>query len=313
MKRFKNILYLLDKDSLTDHVTSEKVASLVRLNDAHLTTIIRSERGLFESIGISLNPQQKRIHELMLEQNWADLSAFFHNDIWSELKITKDPEVFDGFIPIIQKVLRNSHDLVIVQEASERGVTQLAMRLVRKCPCPVWVIKNTTREFRRILAAVDVGSEYPETPALNQKIIELAHSLAQREHGEAHYLHVWRLEYETMLRGSRLNVRAEEVAEMKADLAGTRKTRLEQLLHDSKVHYDSEQFHVRQGSFVETVQRFISEKDIDVLVMGSVGRAGIPGFLIGNRAEELLQKIGCSVMTVKPDGFVSPVTIQDMI
>jgi universal stress protein E len=41
--------------------------------------------------------------------------------------------------------------------------------------------------------------------------------------------------------------------------------------------------------------------------MGTVGRAGIAGLLIGNTAEKILHQVECSVMTVKPDGFVSPV------
>ncbi|MBT8362313.1 MAG: universal stress protein, partial [Deltaproteobacteria bacterium] len=48
---------------------------------------------------------------------------------------------------------------------------------------------------------------------------------------------------------------------------------------------------------------------IDVVVMGSIGRSGIPGFLIGNRAEKILSNINCTVLTVKPDGFISPITI----
>jgi universal stress protein E len=41
--------------------------------------------------------------------------------------------------------------------------------------------------------------------------------------------------------------------------------------------------------------------------MGTLGRAGIAGLLIGNTAEKILHQVECSVMTVKPDGFVSPV------
>jgi len=32
------------------------------------------------------------------------------------------------------------------------------------------------------------------------------------------------------------------------------------------------------------------------------------GHLIGNTAEKILHQVDCSVLTVKPDGFVSPVT-----
>jgi nucleotide-binding universal stress UspA family protein len=50
---------------------------------------------------------------------------------------------------------------------------------------------------------------------------------------------------------------------------------------------------------------------IDLLVMGTVCRTGIAGFLIGNTAEEVLNQVDCSVLTVKPEGFETPVTLQD--
>jgi nucleotide-binding universal stress UspA family protein len=41
--------------------------------------------------------------------------------------------------------------------------------------------------------------------------------------------------------------------------------------------------------------------------MGTIGRVGILGFLIGNTAKTVLQSIKSSVITMKPMGFVSPV------
>jgi universal stress protein E len=43
------------------------------------------------------------------------------------------------------------------------------------------------------------------------------------------------------------------------------------------------------------------------LVMGTMSRGGIPGLLIGNTAEKVLYRANCSVLTLKPDGFKSPV------
>jgi nucleotide-binding universal stress UspA family protein len=43
--------------------------------------------------------------------------------------------------------------------------------------------------------------------------------------------------------------------------------------------------------------------------MGTVGRTGIPGFFIGNTAEEVLQTTTASVLAVKPKDFISPVTV----
>ncbi|MEW8584193.1 MAG: universal stress protein, partial [Candidatus Thiodiazotropha sp.] len=57
-----------------------------------------------------------------------------------------------------------------------------------------------------------------------------------------------------------------------------------------------------------TVIHQISDRlNADLIVMGTVGRSGIPGLFIGNTAEEVLQNTRASILAVKPPSFVSPV------
>lgn len=51
--------------------------------------------------------------------------------------------------------------------------------------------------------------------------------------------------------------------------------------------------------------------EADLVVMGTVARTGIPGFIMGNTAETVLNPIDCSVLAIKPPGFVTPVTLED--
>jgi hypothetical protein len=44
--------------------------------------------------------------------------------------------------------------------------------------------------------------------------------------------------------------------------------------------------------------------------MGTVCRTGVPGFFIGNSAENVRQHVDCSSLAVKPKGFVTPVKSQ---
>ncbi|MEN8233111.1 MAG: hypothetical protein ABFR35_10600 [Thermodesulfobacteriota bacterium] len=37
---------------------------------------------------------------------------------------------------------------------------------------------------------------------------------------------------------------------------------------------------------------------------------GIPGFILGNTAEKVLHRVDYSVLMVKPEDFISPVTID---
>lgn len=51
--------------------------------------------------------------------------------------------------------------------------------------------------------------------------------------------------------------------------------------------------------------------DIDLIVMGIIARTGVAGALMGNAAEQVLERATCSVLTIKPNDFISPVTLPD--
>lgn len=45
--------------------------------------------------------------------------------------------------------------------------------------------------------------------------------------------------------------------------------------------------------------------------MGTIARTGVIGALTGNTAEQVLDRATCSVLTIKPNDFISPVTFPD--
>jgi universal stress protein E len=44
--------------------------------------------------------------------------------------------------------------------------------------------------------------------------------------------------------------------------------------------------------------------------MGTIGRGGMQGIMIGNTAERLLPEIQCSLLAVKPPDFVCPIKLE---
>ncbi len=59
--------------------------------------------------------------------------------------------------------------------------------------------------------------------------------------------------------------------------------------------------------FVEII-RYAKENSIDLIVMGTHGRTGIPHLLLGSVAEKVVRKAPCSVLTVRDPQheFVKP-------
>lgn len=95
------------------------------------------------------------------------------------------------------------------------------------------------------------------------------------------------------------------------------KQRMEKLMERLKTNIGEEMYnqisiqtHLIFGSAEEQLPLFATKNHCDLLVMGTVARTGISGLLIGNTAEDILSQLKCSVLAIKPKGFVSPITIN---
>lgn len=84
---------------------------------------------------------------------------------------------------------------------------------------------------------------------------------------------------------------------------------IDELVHAVQVPAAYLRKHSVRGSARDVIPRKVVELGIDILVMGSIARTGIPGLIIGNTAEDVLNRIECSVAIVKPPGYVSPVKV----
>ena len=218
------------------------------------------------------------------------------------------------FLEAIRQVLREQHDLVITTAEEIKGIRArvfgaTSMHLVRKCPCPVWVVKRAqTRPYARILAAVDPSAYDPKRDSLNPLILQLAGSMARKEAAELHIVHVWKLFGERYLRNSVMT--AKDVQEAKDYEKEQHKQNFETLLKRAGVTDLKPHLYLTEGDPDEYIPELVMELGIDLLVMGSVCRTGIAGFLIGNTAEEVINQVDCSVLTLKPKGFTTPVTLE---
>ncbi len=144
---------------------------------------------------------------------------------------------------------------------------------------------------------------------LNRLIMDLATSLAGTESANLHVIHAWRLEGESMLRSGRARVSASEVTELLTSAEQSHKRKLDELLVDYDLSTESTQVNLVKGTASKVITSFSEAVDADLIVIGTVGRTGIPGLIIGNTAENVLQTTSASVLAVKPSGFVSPVTL----
>jgi nucleotide-binding universal stress UspA family protein len=160
--------------------------------------------------------------------------------------------------------------------------------------------------FRRILAAVNAATLNPVEKALNTKILELATSLAEREAAEVHVVHCWTIQGDMILT-ARGRLPKSELSEYRRRTRRRNLESLDALLRPFLESGHEIEKHMHKGDPGTLIPRIAEELRADLVVMGTVARTGIEGVFIGNTAEHVLQRIGRSVLAVKPDGFVSPV------
>lgn len=308
MQRFKNILFVTEQDMI-DKLALDRAMALAKSNSAKLT--------MFDvvpgaSSDFSDDSQPAELHsfqDIVLTKRREQLEQMINETRIDYPGVTISIEIRAGrpFLEVIKAIQNNGHDLVIKVRETNDDVLQRVygstdFKLMRKCPCPVWIIKPTNRKrFSRILAAVDPDPLNPESP--DRLIMDIATSLAETEKSELFVVHAWQIKNEAMLRESLIP--KNEINELRRSVQLSHQHQLDLL---EKYYCDHKKtVHLIPGPPGQIIPAFTKDNEIDLIVMGTVGRTGIAGLLIGNTAEKILNSVDCSVLTVKPEGFNFPV------
>jgi len=319
MRRLKSILVIADPAD-GQNVVFERAAGLALRSRAKLTValIVEPPPDADDRISARYSADlcEMRIQEMLAQDNSRRLETLIAP--LRDAGVEVQNRILRGtpFLEIIGDVLRNQHDLVMMPADGETGLTSAlfgstCVHLMRKCPCPVWVIKPAHSKFyARILAAVDPHSSDRECNALNVKIIDVAASLAQVEQSELYILHTWNAS-----RASRLGSRFSRgfMERTVSDIQQQHRSCVDELWRDCSLDNTRHQVHLLEGGAAELIPAMAKRKKVDVIVMGTVCRTGVAGFFIGNTAEKVMRQVDCSVLTVKPDTFVTPLKVDELV
>lgn len=324
MQRFKNILCVVGKETAT-HAALKRAATLAQNNQARLTVAIVAPH-VSVGMGIPENgPLSRDLQAAEVESCSGDLAR--------AVSVLDNPEQVESkvmvgiqFLEIIRAVLRDDYDLVIKMAEHSEWLEHLFgsddMHLLRKCPCPVWLVKQSApKQFRRIIAAVDVDSAYPAEKfearwLLNRQIVELAGSMALADFSELHVVHAWEAVGEFTMRSAYMLASEDKVRTYVEATRRQRESGMKKLMGDlaetmgqDSFEYLSPAVHLEKGPVRKVIPVLAKELQADLIVMGTVARTGVPGFITGNTAESILRQIDCSVLAIKPAGFETPVTV----
>jgi nucleotide-binding universal stress UspA family protein len=69
--------------------------------------------------------------------------------------------------------------------------------------------------------------------------------------------------------------------------------------------------HKVKGGRREELLRLAVSLEADLVVVGATGHSGITALIVESTAETLAKGLYCSVLVVKPPGFVTPVIVEE--
>jgi len=325
MQRFKNILCIIDTETASS-AAIQRAVTLARNNRAALTVVKVFDRvsaGIGMPDGGPISIELQNALEQEQQVILGNLIKPYADQLFISMKVLQG--IF--FVEVIREVLRNQYDLVIKTAHTESWLTRLFssddMHLLRKCPCPVWLLKpQGIQAIKRILVALDVDDSFPSQEIrsrqqLNLQILQMASSLALTDSAELHIAHVWQAAAEITMRSTFMEVPekaisayVEQVRQHRSKLLNRLVNELELSSSNDSQDYLKPQLHLKQGSAQREIPVIAKQIGADLVVMGTVARTGIPGFIMGNTAETILNQLDCSVLAVKPAAFVSPVTVE---
>lgn len=308
METFKSIMVDVDATAAA-HPALEQAVELARGSGARLTIVdvITSDR--HEHAGLSSGAE-----EALVAQRRLSLTRLAQ----SVGGVAVEPRLLAGrpATALIQEVIRCGHDVIVRSRAHDIAASgpnpfgAVGLELLRKCPCAVLLVRPGRADAHRLIAgAVDAGATDPAEQALNTKIIELTLQVAGLEGGVPLLLHAWAPRSESTIRshasGDAFQVYLEDMRKRAGEA-------LDRVMASFGDRMSGVQKVLRRGRAEDVIPSFAASEGIDLVVMGTLARSGLANLLIGNLAERVFAKLPCSLLAVKPDGFVSPVRLEEI-
>lgn len=211
---------------------------------------------------------------------------------------------------LIRQVLRDDSDLLIIGTRDPSVARRVlfgstALKLLRKCPCPVWATRPGA--FQKEVSHIVVADDFGE---VGEQALHLAVQTAQVMNSRLFVVHAVSFPFKGGVRRAEVSQDHLQTSRHEVLAAAEQELRQRLSMTDYRTLQQGTKVFVSHASAEAAIEQAVIETEADLLVMGTVGRAGIPGLLIGNTAERLLTELQCSVLAIKPRGFVSPVSLE---
>lgn len=252
--------------------------------------------GLFDQEAMA----QAREGYLQVHRHWLEQQARFGQ--CKGLQVTTEVVWAK---PCIEEVLEYVNDFradIVIKDVQRVSAFKrvfyrpLDWLLLRDCPAPLHLVTDARNPLPlKILAAIDLSHLEELTQGLNDRILDMASTLASSCGAKLHLLNVsgWTVDGD-----SEVNLQNLALRESLRDAVNDAQ---EEAFDTLAERYGVPQVrrHRVTGTPHTMIERFAANNAFDLIVMGTVHHRGVSIF-IGSTAESTLDRAPCSLMIVKP-------------
>ncbi len=305
MPTFKKILVVVDS-SQAEHPELQRAMQLAQHGEVrlHLLDVMKDVSFTVRL----LSRDYAHIHELLTKEKRKLLQKLV--DQCRAHSIKADGEVLEGVSSqVTLKVAQQIEADLIIRATKGKGSRQpgrlgtSSQKLIQRPPCPIW-LADPTRETtcRTIVATVDASPGDEDHQQLNRRIMQIAIALADRERAKLLVSYVWSLYGSEMLRH---RLPASEFETLINFNRQQHRESFDALLSEFDLHVGGPAARMLEGEPSLAIPELCEKADADLLICGTVARQGIPGLLLGNTAERIVQRVPCSILAVTPPAAAS--------
>ena len=209
---------------------------------------------------------------------------------------------------LIEKTRHSTAELVVKDThhhslARRTFITNTDWHLIRGCPLPLLLTKaRKWAASPKVLAAVDPGHVNDKPVMLDRCILDHAAAFAGKLRGELHVLHAY---LPAAMIASATVATPPMVAGISAEeLKVEREAKLKELLAlVADYHVSPDNIHLELGGPTQILPNFAEAMHADIATLGTIARSNLKRAFIGSTAEEVLERLPCDALIVKPPNF----------
>jgi universal stress protein E len=300
MTIFNNILVVVDS-SQPDPPELQRALKLAEPNTTqlHLVDIVKDSHFTLRL----LTRDYAHIHELLVKEKQEQLQTLVGQCLAQG--INTHGEVLEGTSSqeTLAAAQRCRADLIVratkgtnSRQAGNLGTS--SQKLLRDLPCSLWLAAAQHEPIcKSIVAAVDATPGDEPHRLLNMRILQMAKQLAECEQAQLSVVYVWSLYGSEMLQH---RLPANEYETLLAYNRQQHRESFDRLLSECCQQALAPVAQMLEGEPSQAIPQHCQAQSADLLICGSVARHGIPGLLLGNTAERIVNRVNCSILAVVP-------------